>query len=348
MLALHRLLAVATSDEETGRRGTLTIIISIGMTALAAALLLSNSLRGGEAFVSLLLITCMAVYIGTAVMARYGMVQTAGYILAGFTELGILAQLLLSPSPTTIAFLIIPLLITSMVLPSTRVWMIYGVSMAGIGAALLRNENYPISDYFSPILLYSMVALLAYLSAQSVGKALQIAYLARKEAEAASKALQQANAGLEVRVGERTASLHEALEAQRMLTDDLQQSLAAQQTMNELINQLAAPIIPVRSDTLVVPLIGHITHQRAQVLLETILHEVERNRTRTVILDLTGVAIVDTMVAQIVTQVATANVLMGARTTLVGVRPEVAQTLVSLGSDLGQFQAAATLQEALV
>ncbi len=107
------------------------------------------------------------------------------------------------------------------------------------------------------------------------------------------------------------------------------------------------PIIPVTRDALVVPLVGAIDSSRAGQLLDDLLTMIERMRARTIFLDVTGVAIVDTQVAASLLQIAAAARLMGAEAVLVGIRPEVAQTLVGLGVDLETIHTVASLQEGL-
>jgi len=140
--------------------------------------------------------------------------------------------------------------------------------------------------------------------------------------------------------------LSQTLAAQQALAEELQRSLAAQQELSQTILELSLPIIPVREGTVVAPLSGMIDSVRAAKLTESVLKTIEQRHVHTVILDITGVPVVDTQVALALVHTASAARLMGAETILVGVRPEVAQTLVSLGIHLG-LRTAATLQEGL-
>ncbi|HEU4323039.1 MAG TPA: cache domain-containing protein [Roseiflexaceae bacterium] len=152
--------------------------------------------------------------------------------------------------------------------------------------------------------------------------------------------LEQSNVELERLVSERTATLNAR-------TEQLQHSLDMQQQLNETIAALSVPVLPVHRDSIVVPLIGALDAQRAERLLTSVLEAVQERRSRWVVLDLTGMAVVDTATAQIILQTAAAVRLLGADVMLVGIRPEVAQTLVSLGADLGSLRSAATLQEGM-
>lgn len=177
--------------------------------------------------------------------------------------------------------------------------------------------------------------------------ALDEAQTSRKQAEQLAERLEHINSDLEIQVSQRTAELSQALSSQEEQSRALQNSLEQQQTLNETIKQLSLPLIPVRQDALVVPLIGILDQERAQHVIDTVLKQIEQGRTRTLILDVTGVVMVDTQLAKTLLQLAQAAQLLGTRTILVGIRPEVAQLLVSLNTDLSHLQSAATLQEGL-
>lgn len=163
----------------------------------------------------------------------------------------------------------------------------------------------------------------------------------------ATDALAQTNTELEQRVAERTAVLQEALAVQAAQANMLQKSLAVQQQLNQTIAKLAAPVIPVRDDTLVVPVVGAIDGARAQVMIDQVLQQIEITRARRVFVDVTGVLQADTQVAEALLSLAGATRLLGAEMVLVGIRPEMAQVLVTLGDRFGQIPTAGTLQSGL-
>jgi anti-anti-sigma regulatory factor len=119
------------------------------------------------------------------------------------------------------------------------------------------------------------------------------------------------------------------------------QVIAAQRLV---LSQLSTPLIPISPEVLVMPLIGTIDDERAQQIVATLLDGVARARARVVIVDITGVAVVDTQVAGGLLRAARAVKLLGAQVVLTGVGPEVAQTLVSLGVDLGGLVTRSTVQ----
>lgn len=159
--------------------------------------------------------------------------------------------------------------------------------------------------------------------------------------------LRQTQEGLEQRVAQRTVELADALAAQAAQAHTLREALATQQQLTDLVRQLSVPVIPVREDTLVIPLIGTFDAERGQQMSTHVLHQIEVYRARIIILDATGMPLIDTQVAQILIELTNAARLLGARAILVGIRPEIAQTLVSLGVYLDMFQVMPTLQQAL-
>lgn len=133
----------------------------------------------------------------------------------------------------------------------------------------------------------------------------------------------------------------------RDLVDSLQEASASQAELREAIQELSTPIIPVYNGVLVVPLVGRVDSMRAQTLTETMLEAISREQAEIVLLDITGVAVVDTGVANHLMQTARAAALLGSQVVLVGISAEVAQTLVQLGLDLGQLVTLSNLQSGL-
>jgi anti-anti-sigma factor len=159
--------------------------------------------------------------------------------------------------------------------------------------------------------------------------------------------LQDTLAGLEQRVADRTRELEQTNQEQERLLTALQTSIAERDVLSSTIRELSSPVLPVADGVLVMPLIGVIDSQRAVNLSTTLLQAIERHHTRVVILDVTGVPIIDTQTARILLQVADASRLLGTQPVLVGIRPELAQTLVGLGVELQNLKSMADLQSAL-
>ncbi|HEU5103649.1 MAG TPA: PAS domain-containing protein, partial [Roseiflexaceae bacterium] len=131
-------------------------------------------------------------------------------------------------------------------------------------------------------------------------------------------------------------------EAERQqLQDELIQAQAV------ALQELSTPLIPISDTVLVMPLIGRIDTRRASQILETLLIGIQEQQADLAIIDITGVNLVDTQVAHALIQAARAVKLLGAQVVLTGLRPEVAQTLVSLGVDLSDIVTRGTLQSGI-
>jgi len=124
---------------------------------------------------------------------------------------------------------------------------------------------------------------------------------------------------------------------------DITEIKAQQQTIKEL----STPLIPVWTKVLMVPLLGSFDSMRMHDLSERLLEEVASKKPRAVLLDLSGLAFVDTQVVSEILRLVTSVRLLGARTILSGIGPTVAQSLVRLGANLDGIATYATLEQAL-
>jgi rsbT co-antagonist protein RsbR len=116
---------------------------------------------------------------------------------------------------------------------------------------------------------------------------------------------------------------------------------------HELIAELGAPVIPIGETVAVLPLIGDIDTERATRIMETVPGKCMEKQVDKLCIDLSGVPVVDTMVAQQIYSIIQTLSLLGIKTSLSGIRPEVAMTSVQLGIDLKDIQTFNTLQQAL-
>jgi rsbT co-antagonist protein RsbR len=120
-----------------------------------------------------------------------------------------------------------------------------------------------------------------------------------------------------------------------------QQIINAQQ---DALREISTPLIPISDEIVIMPLVGTIDSLRAQQIMETLLEGIAHYQSELAILDITGVSMVDTQVAQALVRAAQAVKLLGARVILTGIKPQIAQTLIHLGVDLqdivtyGSFQ----------
>ncbi len=115
----------------------------------------------------------------------------------------------------------------------------------------------------------------------------------------------------------------------------------------EAIRELSTPVLQIRERMLLLPIIGVIDTHRAQLITESLLRAIRANRAKVVVIDVTGVATIDSRVANHLLQTVTAARLMGATSIVTGLSMEVAQSLVALGIDLGRFNTVGDLQGGL-
>jgi rsbT co-antagonist protein RsbR len=113
------------------------------------------------------------------------------------------------------------------------------------------------------------------------------------------------------------------------------------------VQELSTPVVPVLEGILILPIVGFIDSDRAQRIMEGLLLGIEQNRAQVVLLDVTGVPVVDSGVADHLMRAARAAQLLGARPVLVGIRPEVAQAIVGLGVHLRDLVTRGDLQSGL-
>src|ERR1700688_1659622 len=112
----------------------------------------------------------------------------------------------------------------------------------------------------------------------------------------------------------------------------------------EAIRELSTPVLQVRERLLILPIIGVIDPQRARQLTEQLLRGIRTNRAKVIVIDITGVAAMDVTVANHLVQTVEASRLLGATVIVTGLSPEIAQTLVTIGVDLGKMNTVGDLQ----
>lgn len=126
---------------------------------------------------------------------------------------------------------------------------------------------------------------------------------------------------------------------------ELQEQIIQSQQL--ALRELSTPLIPLDDEVLVMPLIGTLDGRRSQEMLENLLTGVSKHGASIVILDITGVPVIDTHVANVLVQATKATRLLGAEVIVTGIKPEVAQMLISVGAQLEDVQISGTLQSSI-
>ncbi|GAA5527998.1 PAS domain-containing protein [Herpetosiphon gulosus] len=118
-------------------------------------------------------------------------------------------------------------------------------------------------------------------------------------------------------------------------------------TQQQALIELSTPLIPIADTVVLLPLVGSVDTARAQQFMETLLEGVHTNKAQIAIVDVTGVPVMDTQVAGLLIRAATSVQLLGARVIITGIRPELAQTLVTLGVDFRSIMTHSSLQQGI-
>ncbi len=180
-----------------------------------------------------------------------------------------------------------------------------------------------------------------------ISSALQGALLlqARQEAELA---LEKAYQHVEEQVTRRTAELQrEVADHQKAQEENLRLQEEIIDAQRQALQELSTPIIPVMDRIIVMPLIGSIDTLRAKDITRALLAGIREHRAQVVILDVTGVPIVDTGIANHLSKTIQAARMKGSRTIVTGMSEAVAETIVDLGVDWGGMETLADLQTGL-
>ena len=144
------------------------------------------------------------------------------------------------------------------------------------------------------------------------------------------------------------------LNASTDITARKMRELEEQQRQAEIIEhqaatlaELSTPLLVINDTTVVMPLVGAIDSRRVQQIMAVLLEGVAAYRAEIAIMDITGVPVVDTQVANALIRAAQSVKLLGAQVVLTGLRPEVAQTIVGLGVNLSEIVTRASLQSGI-
>lgn len=147
--------------------------------------------------------------------------------------------------------------------------------------------------------------------------------------------------------GQCVGSIFEDITGRREANEALGREMAlkeAQAALLELVRQLSTPLLPIAEGVLVAPLVGQMDEGRGEHFVEVLLEGIQQHSATVVLIDVTGVPSIDASVAEQILRAARAARLLGTRTLLVGISPQVARTMVDLGFDTTDLETHADLR----
>jgi anti-anti-sigma regulatory factor len=131
------------------------------------------------------------------------------------------------------------------------------------------------------------------------------------------------------------------------LSRELEAKIAVIQEQEMAISELNTPVMEIWDDILVLPIVGVVDTRRSMEIMNNLLESIEQTQSRCVIIDVTGVEVVDTKTADYLLKVMRAANLLGSRCVLTGLSSAIAQTLVEIGADLSEVRTLRNIKEGL-
>ena len=138
-------------------------------------------------------------------------------------------------------------------------------------------------------------------------------------------------------LGKQNEQLEKGMQENAKLVDQLRSA----------VSELSTPVIELWESVLALPIVGRVDTERSNQMSERLLEAVQQYRARFVIIDLTGVSLIDTHTAGHFIRLARAVGLLGSECVIAGIQATMAQTLIGLGVDLGMYKTTRSLKQAL-
>ncbi|ABX06823.1 MAG TPA: STAS domain-containing protein [Herpetosiphon sp.] len=331
MLILISVIGVITAPLTSGSANQLLLSI-VGYSVLGSSSLLVlwrirfNALQQAI----LILLSNFLIQLSISFWAIGVYTQAIGFILVSFSMPIVLAGLLRNRR--------VVLTMTSL---SLAIFLLIGLAESrGLAGKLLLPINLQ-----SIIGTFSLLTILQAVIVDRFGSNLRQTL---HEALDREVRLNQLRDSLETTVNERTASLSQTLAELEQRELDLQHTLATLQQSKQIFTQLSAPVLPILPRILVIPLVGEVSGERAEAFAENIFNALETNKAHTIILDVSGVTTIDTFIGKALLHIAGTVRFLEVRTILVGLRPEVAETLIALHINFPAIETFANLEQAVL
>jgi rsbT co-antagonist protein RsbR len=327
---------VANARRQLIRLIALTIVVSscAALMLIAILMVITGDVVSLVSYAGLVALGLAGSLITLALLSRRILWQAILPMVTGMI-VGIIMSVLLVPEQTFVAlpFFSVPIVLVTLGRHRLSILLTLVSSIiAGAGltwfAPSFRVEQVIIGDalpLFSSIGFVTLLVIIWLLSDRLLAISDAAVTLADNRAEEAEKARQRAE------------------DAQSTIA----QQYAEQQRLLDLVSALETPVIAIAEGVLLAPIVGHLDSRRAGQLTQRLLDAVYTQRAHAVIIDIAGVPLVDTQVAQLLVRTAQSIRLLGSRVALTGISSETAMTLSNLGMRLEEMQTMRNPQEAL-
>jgi anti-anti-sigma regulatory factor len=332
------LLAITHPDPHVRRRGHLLAIIALIMLGLSA-LCLPIVIFFGDSLTGLPIVGgSILVYGITLYLVRQGRIMLGGWLTTACVMIGVTVSVFdagandAAASLIGLPFLSIGVALITLATRPMNAWWSLAIALAILTAVALLHPAHPLAN---PALITTIainaivvigIACLSYFGAATTNQALRAT-----EANAGQATHAQARAEAQARELElQTAALEEAEQRQR-----------------DLVATLETPTVVIADGVLLAPIIGIIDSRRAQRVTTRLLDDITAQRVRSLIMDISGVSLIDTGVAQALVHTIQAVRLLGCEVTITGISATVAATITQLGIDLDSVRIARSPQDVL-
>lgn len=326
---LRTLFAIRTPDPDQHFRGMLLkgITLILGIGSLLDMLLVAIESPQSPIFLGTLVGSIAAcIVFGLAHIGRINM----GAIILAVTFLAITCIVVpeenLIYSPIILIFLF-PILIVGLTIDATASALFGSLTVIVLGVLLLVGYIPQSSWSLLAILLLTITTTFLWLVLFTLERG-------RNQARKQAHDLQAAQNVILAREDDLQAT-----------NQQMQKKNADLEHMLELVNQLETPIIPLTDESLIVPLVGHLDTRRIEHIREMVLANVYQSHARFVLIDLTGIAIIDTGVISRLNHIIKCIHLLGTEVLLTGIRADTAITMTTLGIDFADVWTSANLSD---
>jgi rsbT co-antagonist protein RsbR len=313
----------------------------------------SNFFLAGNTTRGILLTSNGLVYALVLVLNRFKLNSLASFILVLYIYISLLIPTFIRGQfvNLNLFLVVIPMFISSMVLPSAMLivsLLVNLVLVVTLGSIFFgQDPDFMLQNIIFAFVFNIISALFIHLGSSATRRYLAEIESSQQQLKGYNEALEHEQVLLDARVQEHTSELAKALAIAEQQAKEQQLLLQRNEAYQKTIRNLSVPTIPVNGDTIIIPLVGNLDEQRLSAFQEQALHSIERYRAKHVILDITGVPMIDSYVAEGIVQAVAATNLLGAEVMVVGVRPEVAQTIVQLQLPLTSLQTFSSLKSAI-